>query len=263
MTLTHTATLVARLPLSKGLCRSLRPWALVFMTSLTATLAPSAQAVTVFDPSNFSQNLLIAIRTLEQINNQVEQLQNEARMLTNDARNLAGLDFDASERLRRTLATTTRLIQQAKGLAYEVSQADANFARLYPEAYAQSISGNQMAADARERWRTSLEALRTTLIMQAQSAQNLAVDEQTLTDLVAQSQGAQGNLQAAQATNQLLALQARQSIQAQQLQITQGRAQALEQARQVAAEERSREVRRRFDSGTTRYNPHTVRFYGP
>ena len=65
-----------------------------------------------------------------------------------------------------------------------------------------------------------------------------------------------------QATNQLLALQAKQSIQAQQLRITQDRAVALEQARQVAVQERAREVRRRFMGSGTPYTPYTVNFYG-
>jgi len=45
----------------------------------------------VFDPTNHVQNTLTAIRTLEQINNQIRQLQNEAQMLMNQARNLASL----------------------------------------------------------------------------------------------------------------------------------------------------------------------------
>ena len=61
--------------------------------SLAAVLSVSllavqpASALTVFDPSNFVQNTLIAVRTLEQINNQINQLQNEAQMLMNQARN--------------------------------------------------------------------------------------------------------------------------------------------------------------------------------
>ncbi|WP_445939749.1 DUF4141 domain-containing protein, partial [Pseudomonas sp.] len=34
----------------------------------------------VVDPTNLVQNALTAIRTLEQINNQIQQLQNEAQM---------------------------------------------------------------------------------------------------------------------------------------------------------------------------------------
>lgn len=209
----------------------------------------------VFDPSNFSQNILTAARTLEQINNQIRQLQN-------DALNLAKLDSNALGELRAALAATNQLIRQAQGLAFNVQQMEGEFRRLYPQAYTASISGNQMALDARQRWQNSLEALRTATQVQSQAVQNFASDERTLTDLVNRSQSAVGALQAMQATNQLLALQSRQSMQAQQLQITQDRAVALEQARQVAVQERAREVRRRFQGEGTPYTAAAVSFYG-
>src|SRR3546814_12546414 len=37
---------------------------------------------TVFDPSNYSQNILTAARTLQQVNNQISMLQNQAQNLT-------------------------------------------------------------------------------------------------------------------------------------------------------------------------------------
>jgi P-type conjugative transfer protein TrbJ len=131
---------------------------------------------------------------------------------------------------------------------------------LYPHAYAATISGNRMAQDARERWRHTLDGLRTAMRVQAQVSQNLSNDESVLTDLVGQSQSATGALQTMQATNQLLALQAKQTIQSQQLQLTQDRAASLELARQAAATERAREVRRRFLGDGTPYTPQTVPF---
>ena len=235
---------------------------LAIATALLVTAMPAAQAQwVVFDPSNYSQNILTAARTLEQINNQIRQLQNEAQMLMNQARNLTGLDFSALAELRSALSATNQLIQQAQGMAFNVSQMEGKFSRLYPNAYSASSSGGQMALDARQRWRNSLEALRTATQVQSQAVQNFRSDEQTLTDLVNRSQSAVGALQATQATNQLLALQARQAIQGQQLQITQDRATALEQARQVAVQERAREVRRRFQGEGTAYTPYTVNFY--
>ncbi len=240
----------------------------VLSASLAAVLAGSllavqpATAFTVIDPTNLIQNTLTAIRTLEQINNQVRQLQNEAQMLINQARNLAGLDYNVVNRLRSTLATTERLIAEAQGLAYDVAHMDQEFARLYPHEYAANVSGDRMAQDARERWRHMLDGLHTAMRVQAQVSQNLSEDEGVLADLVAQSQSAGGALQAMQATNQLLALQAKQAIQAQQLQLTQDRAASLELARQAAATERAREVRRRFLGEGTPYTPQPVRFYG-
>ena len=234
--------------------------ALAAIAALSLGAAVPAQAQMfggriVFDPSNFSQNILTAARTLEQINNQIRQLQN-------DALNLAKLNSSALGELRAALAATNQLIRQAQGLAFNVQQMEGEFRRLYPQAYTASISGNQMALDARQRWQNSLEALRTATQVQSQAVQNFASDERTLTDLVNRSQSAAGALQAMQATNQLLALQSRQSMQAQQLQITQDRAVALEQARHVAVQERAREVRRRFQGEGTPYTAGPVSFYG-
>ena len=216
---------------------------------------------TVFDEFNFMQNMMTAANTLEQISNQVEQLQNEAQMLMNQARNLASLPSSVVSRLRSNLATTQRLIAQAKGLAYDVANMDREFARLYPEQYAATVSGDQMYRDAQARWKNTLNGLQTTMQMQAQASQNLHDDEGVLADLVGKSQSAVGALQAMQATNQLLALQAKQSIQTQRLQITQDRAASLELARQAAATERAREVRRRFLGDGTPYTPQSVNFY--
>lgn len=216
----------------------------------------------VVDPTNLAQNTLTAFRMLEQINNQVQQLQNEAQMLINQSRNLASLDFNVVNRLRSTLATTEQLIAEAQGLAYDVQNLDHEFARLYPEEYTATVSGDQMYQDAHERWRHTLDGLHTAMRMQAQVSQNLREDESALADLVSQSQSADGALQAMQATNQFLALQAKQSIQSQQLQLTQDRAASLELARQAAEIERSREVRQRFLGEGTPYTPHAVQFYG-
>jgi P-type conjugative transfer protein TrbJ len=237
-----------------------RKAALVLAAALALGTTMPAQAFLgggriVFDPSNYSQNVLTAARTLEQINNQIKQLQNQAR-------NLASLDFSALGELRAALAATNELIRQAQGLAFDVAHMESEFRRLYPKEYAATVSGRQMALDARERWQQSLEALRTATQVQSQAVHNFASDERTLTDLVNRSQSAVGALQAMQATNQLLALQSRQAMQAQQLQITQDRAAALEQARQVAVQERAREVRRRFQGEGTSYTPVAVGFYG-
>ena len=226
-------------------------------------LAPAAQAQwAVIDAANLVQNIETAARALQQVNNQIHQLQNEAQMLMNEAKNLTGLNFSDLNQLLTSLSRTGQLIQQAQGLSFNLTQMETQFARFYPTAYTASTSGSQMSVDAHTRWQNSLEALRTATQLQSQAVQNFSSDAQVLTDLVNGSQSAAGALQAAQATNQLLALQSRQAMQAQQLQITEERAAALEQARQVAVQERSLEVRRRFQGSGTPYTPYAVDFYG-
>jgi P-type conjugative transfer protein TrbJ len=183
----------------------------------------------VIDPTNLVQNTLTAIRTLEQINNQIQQLQNEAQMLMNQARNLASLPFSVVNQLRANLATTAAADRpgQRLGLRRDESWIGSS-QRLYPEQYAATVSGDQMYRDTQERWKNTLNGLQTTMQMQAQASQNLSEDESVLADLVGKSQSAEGALQAMQAMNQLLALQAKQSIQTQRLQITQDRAASLQ-----------------------------------
>src|SRR3546814_14709776 len=72
------------------------------------------------------------------------------------------------------------------------------FARLYPEQYAATVSGDQMYRDAQERWRNTLNGLQTTMQMQAQVSQNLGEDDSVLADLVGKSQSAAGALTAMQ-----------------------------------------------------------------
>jgi P-type conjugative transfer protein TrbJ len=51
---------------------------LAAILALSGSALPASAQMTVFDPSNYSQNLLTAARTLEQVNNQIQSLQNEA-----------------------------------------------------------------------------------------------------------------------------------------------------------------------------------------
>ena len=55
--------------------------------------APVRAQMSVFDFNNYSQNVLTAARTLQQVNNGIQSLQNEAMSLLNQARNLASLPY--------------------------------------------------------------------------------------------------------------------------------------------------------------------------
>lgn len=233
------------------------------LVALTFMLAPAAQAQwIVFDPANYSQNILTAARELQQINNQIQQMQNQATMLVNQGRNLTSLNYNSLSQLLTTLASTNQLIAQAQGLSFNVAQSQATFNRLYPGSYGAGTSNAQMVQDAQTRWQTSMQALQTATQMQSQAAQNLLSDQGVLSGLVTQSQGAVGALQASQATNQLLALIARQAIQTQQLKVSQDRASALDQARAAADEAQAEQVRSRFIGSGPQYTPQPVNFYG-
>jgi len=224
--------------------------------------APPAQAITVYDPWNYAQNVIQAARALQQINNQIASLQNEAQMLLNQARNLASLPYSALQQLQQSVARTQALLAQAQRLAYEVADIERAFQTSYGHAAANGTD-QQLIDGARERWRTSVAGFEDALKVQATVVGNLATMRAEMEALVGRSQSATGALQAAQAGNQLLALQAQQLADLTAAVAAQGRAQALEQARLASAEEQAREQLRRFLAPGPGYQPGSARmFYG-
>ena len=80
-----------------------------------------------------------------------------------------------------------------------------------------AVTGIWRRNDATARWDNTYQALKQTLVIQATIASALDQDGQTLRTLMANSSGAVGSLQAQQSSNELLALQIKQSLQAQAL----------------------------------------------
>lgn len=215
------------------------------ITSLTLAPAP-AHAITVFDPANYSQNLLTAVRSLQQINNQITQLANEAQMLVNQASNLASLPTSVAGDLRASLGEVDTLIRAARGIAFEIGEIDREYRRLFPEEYDAAVTGDEMVRDAREAWQLTREGFKHALEVQAGIVTELRTDAVTLDRLVAESQGAVGNLQAVQAGNQLTALSTKQSMQLQSLIAASARSDALDRADRTAERERARARFARF-----------------
>ena len=201
--------------------------------------APAAPGLTVFDPTNYAQNLLQASRALQQINQQIEMLQNQAK-------HLQKLDFTAMPQISGTLRKVDQLIGKAEGVAFEVASVDAKFEALFKAPSKLPATAAEAVAGAQARWKSSLASFRHTMAVQAQVVENVQADGVLLKSLVEQSQGAAGSLQAAQATNQLLALAAKQQFQIQTLMAAQYRAEAMEQARRAQAEGEARAATKRF-----------------
>ncbi|MER9874559.1 P-type conjugative transfer protein TrbJ [Mesorhizobium sp. M0195] len=235
---------------------------LVAPVALSPILATPAHAFIVFDPSNYSQNVLTAARSLEQITNQITSLQNEAQMLINQARNLASLPFSSLQQLQQSVQRTQQLLGQAQNVAYDVQQIDQAFQQKYGNV-SLSASDQQLVADARSRWGNTVGGLQDAMRVQAGVVGNIDTNRTQMSALVGQSQGATGALQATQAGNQLLALQAQQLADLTAVVAANGRAQALQSAEQATAADQGREQRRRFLTQGSGYQPGSAQmFYG-
>lgn len=230
------------------------------LSAITAGLATillptrPAHAIVVFDPSNYSQNVLTAARTLQQINNQIRSLQNEAQSLINQAKNLTTISFPEIQAITSTLREVDQLMGQARGVQFRIAGLDQQLSSLFPRDFARALSVNDQVIAARTRLDTEMAAYKQTMGVQARVVENVQADARILSDIVARSQGAEGALQAQQATNQLLALSAKQQFQLQTLMAAQYRAEAIERARRIQAQAEARAATTKFLGSGSAYS---------
>ncbi len=239
--------------------RRLASASIIALTLATGMRPASAQLI-VFDPNNYAQNVLTAARALQQINNQIVSLQNQAQMLINQAKNLETLPFSSLLQLEQSIQRTQQLLSQAQRIAYDIQQIDRAFSTTYAPASA-SVSDQALIVNAQSRWQNALASLQDAMRTQAAVVGNLDTNRTQMSALVTSSQGATGALQATQAGNQLLALQAQQLADLTAVVAAHGRAQNLESAQHSAAQDQGREQLRRFLTRGAGYQPTTVQMF--
>ncbi|WP_024342618.1 P-type conjugative transfer protein TrbJ [Bradyrhizobium japonicum] len=221
---------------------------------------PSLAQWIVFDPNNYAQNVLTAARSLQQINNQITSLQNQAQMLINQEKNLATLPFSSLLQLEQSILRTQQLLGQAQRIAYDIQQIDRAFSTTYAPA-SSGASDQALVANAQARWQNAVAGMQDAMRVQATVVGNLDTNRAQMSSLVTASQGATGSLQANQAGNQLLGLQAQLLADLTAVIAAQGRAQSLESAQRAVAQDQGREQLRRFLTSGQGYQPATVQMF--
>jgi P-type conjugative transfer protein TrbJ len=246
--------------------KSLAQGRCAILTAILATASygahhPARAQVVVFDPSNYSQTLLTAARSLQQIENQITSLQNEAQMLINQAKQLEKLPTTVLDDVTQDFSQIEGLLDQANGITYNVQSITTAFTRSYPTTINTTTSDQQLIEAARQRWQDSLSAFQHALTLGAGAVQNLPATQAQTSSLLSSSQSAVGILQATQAGNQLVAVQTRQLADLTALLAAQSRAQALEAARKAEAEGQAQEQLRRFLGNGQSYQPQNVQMF--
>jgi P-type conjugative transfer protein TrbJ len=215
------------------------------VSSLSFTSQSANAWRTVFDPWNYRQNILTAVRSLSEVNQQIEQLRNEAQMILKMDLDLTNLGSTISPELQQTLGEMKALMDQGNAIKMQVEQTTQEMQRLFPDEFAASITGDDVMRDAKARWDQTLSAYKRSATLQAKVSENVDQDAGLLNTLLDRSRSAVGNLQASQAGNELAGLNIKQSLQLQQLMAAQYRAETMERSRRIASEE---EARVRFNS---------------
>ncbi|MGB2893070.1 MAG: P-type conjugative transfer protein TrbJ [Albidovulum sp.] len=208
-------------------------------------LAP-ANAITVFDPWNYQQNLLTAVRSLDQIQNQIRQLENAAAQLMRLDRHLQSLPGSISPDLPSTLSQLRTRLGEGEALALRVRETDAAYERLFPKAFPDALSGDDLTRAAKSRWDETYASFKRSAVVQGQITESAETDARLLDQILSRSNGSVGALQATQAGNELSALHVKQSLQLQTLLATQTRAETTDRARTLVAQQQAREQFKSF-----------------
>jgi P-type conjugative transfer protein TrbJ len=144
---------------------------------------------------------------------------------------------------------------RAQAIDFQVDRLDEKFTGLFPRDFSSALRSDARVREARARLDASMGAFRQTMAVQSQVVENIHDDAKALSAIVARSQGAEGSLQASQATNQLLALTAKQQFQLQHMMAAQFRATSVEQARRATQAAEARAATKKFLGTGSAYTP--------
>jgi P-type conjugative transfer protein TrbJ len=230
------------------------------LSLITFTVPACAQWI-VYDPTNFSQNVLTAVRELQQVNNSIQSLENQATMLINQAKNLASLPYSSLAQLEAAIQHTEQLLSQAQNIAYNITTIDQAFTQVYPQNYSGSTSNTQLLADAQTRWQNARAGYQDSMHIQAGVVQNLDNARIQISALVSASQSASGALQATQSGNQILGLAAQQLADLTGVIAAMARAQSIDNAGRLETQAQGQQQMQAFLNYGAGYQPGTAQMF--
>ena len=225
-------------------------------SSLAVSSVPARAQMTVFDPSNYAQNVLTAARDAA-----AGQQRNPEPAEPGDVPHQPGAQSGEPALFRRWRSFSSRSARPSSSSPRRSASPTTSARstrpsrRTYPQSYAAATSSQQLLADAQTRWQNSLAGFQDAMRVQAGVVQNLDRTRTQIERLVSSSQSATGALQAAQSGNQLVALQTKQLADLTAVMASIARAQSLEGARTVASQAQAREQLQRFLDYGPGYQP--------
>jgi P-type conjugative transfer protein TrbJ len=210
----------------------------------------------VFDPSNYAQNVLTA--RARSSRSPTRSPRSRTKRSAHQSGPQSGEPaYSSLQQLQQSVQRTQQLLAQAQNIAYDVQQIDQASAK-----YATDVGvGRTARRRCASRWQNTVGGLQDAMRVQATVVGNIDTNRTQMSALVGSSQSATGALQATQAGNQLLALQAQQLADLTALVAANGRAQALSDAERAAAAEQGPEQRRRFLTPGSGYQPGNAQMF--
>jgi P-type conjugative transfer protein TrbJ len=170
-------------------------------------MQPDAQAaLTVIDISNLQQNTLTAVRTAEQIQNQLEQIRNQVRSL----QMLPASTFGPVKSIYDSnMQELNGLLSDVQGISFDLNRIDGQFNQLFPQGSWDQIDFSRYEQYYRDWTKELSDASKIAMKAQSVVERSQAYNNQAAA-ILNQSASADGEVRQLQSTNQMLGIMAGQ-----------------------------------------------------
>jgi type IV secretion system protein TrbJ len=223
---------------------------IVFVCLSIGVNTPLAHAgIPVIDVGNLVENIISAIESIEEvintytaIDNQITQIENQVKSLYNQAKNLQKMDLKNSLRnlgtLRGNLSKVKQLALTTKALPLQAKYLESRYDSIYKRVDKSFNAYTGMSLDELKQSAVDTLAQTSESVYDAMQAQgflfdDIEEDEETMEDLLANSDDAEGALEATQVNTQMVALNTNQLIRLQTINAVSARMQASKQEEEV------------------------------
>ena len=167
----------------------------------------NASGIPVVDLANLAQSVLAAIRLALSNVNEAMMIANQVKSLANDIRNLTTLEFSILDEFGSQFRDLFSAVGSVQGLMQNFETLQEKFEELYPEYnnIGTPLDLETISTEVNKWLDESREMIKGASLTGAKVLEALPQTQAQLDRLVADSQGAVGILQAAQAGNQIAA----------------------------------------------------------
>lgn len=202
-------------------------------------ISGNAQALTVFDPRNYQANSQTLAQQVTAVAHAYTQIQNQLQQLQNEAKNLENMDAatanETISHIQDNLNQLYQLQQQMQSVLTDYENLESVWDSVYTDyADADGLTGEDYVQQAAKVVDTTNQAIYDAMYMQGFGVSGVNDVVGNLGHLLEATNSASGALAAAQAGNQIAALQAQQMMLLQQMIAKNNQAQLAYQKQQMA-----------------------------
>lgn len=183
----------------------------------------------VYDPTNYVQNAMTAVRMAESLTNEARMIANQVQQYQDMLKQGAQLSSGQWDDIQGLLTQLGTVMNEGNALAYDMQNLDQAFQASYPGYQAPT----DWASDYEAWTKQGLDTFRGVLNGVGLQSQQMASEQDRLRAIQSLSDGAVGRMQAVQAGNMLAHEQVQQTAKLRQLVMMQTNAQGVYYAHQL------------------------------